>query len=167
MATVPNPLSMGAAEYLTTAFPQLIQGGANFPETGLAFDDAANEAAFWKIDVSRYAGLLIPNLTLVLDWRGVSSTSGSVVWGAAIAAITPDTDGVNPRTKALAGEQTVADAHLGNLAERVMRCTLAISNLDDVVAGDLVWLRIRRLSAGNSYTGDAVLLGANLQYSDT
>lgn len=167
MATVSNPLSMGAAEYLTSTFPQLVQGGTNFPETGLAYDDAANEAAFWRVDMSRYAGLLIPNLTLVLDWRGVAGTSGSVVWGAAIAAITPDTDVVNPQTKALASEQSISDAHLGTLAERVMRCSLTVVNLDSVAAGDLVWLRIRRLSAGNSYTGDAILLGANLQYSDT
>lgn len=167
MATVFNPISPGEAEFLATAFPQVVKGGTNFPVLGLAFDAAADEAAYFPLDVSKYGS---GNLTLDLDWYADTASTGDVVWEAAIAAITPNTDTQDVETKALATAQTVTDSHLGTTGQRAHRATITISNLDSLAARDNVFLRVRRLgssSGSDTMAGDAILFAGNLQYSDT
>jgi hypothetical protein len=147
-----------------SAFPQSIAiAGSNFPVDALAFDASANEACATRFKIKNYGS---GNITAIVTWCADSATSGDVVWGAAIAAITPETDTQDISTDAFATENTVTDTHLGTTARREMNATITISNLDSVAANDLVVLRIRRLSSGNTMTGDAWLLGVELQYSD-
>jgi hypothetical protein len=88
MATVTTRFYPEEAQFLTTAFPAFGRiAGTNYPVTSLAFDAATQENAYWKFDASYYAS---GNLTLNLAWYADTATSGNIVWGAAIAAITAD-----------------------------------------------------------------------------
>lgn len=150
-----------------SVFPQSVRfAGTNFPVEGLAFDAAADEACVTKFKALSYGS---GNLTLELMWYADTASSGVVRWGASIAAITPDTDTQDVETKAFATETTSDDTHLGTTNQRLHVCTVSISNLDSIAANDLVWLRIRRIgsNAADTMTGDAVLVCAELSYSDT
>jgi hypothetical protein len=167
MATVYRELHPEMAQFLAATFPQIVRvAGTNFPVSSLAFDAAADEAAFWKLRALNYGS---GNLTLDLDWYADTASSGVVRWGAAIAAITPDTDTQDVETDGLATENTVDDTHLGTTNQRLHRATVTISNLDSIAAGDDVFIRIRRVgsNAADTMTGDAMLLLATLSYSDT
>lgn len=169
MANVRVDLSPEEAVYLAATFPQYDKfNGTNFPVSGLRFDAAADEAAFWKIDAALY-GASAPSITCDLLWQAENATSGVVRWEAAIAAITPDTDSQDVTTKALATAQTVDDTHLGTTGKRVHKATVTISNLDSVAADDVVWVRIRRIgsNAADTMANDAWLLQARLTYSDS
>ncbi|MCZ2076465.1 MAG: hypothetical protein LC130_15875, partial [Bryobacterales bacterium] len=95
------------AQFLASAFPQYVKNnGTNFPVSGLAFDAAADEAAFWKFRAVDYTS---GNLTLDLFWYADTATSGNIVWDAQIAAITPETDTQDVETKAFAAISSVTD----------------------------------------------------------
>ena len=167
MATVYRELHPESAQFQTSTFPQLVKvAGTNFPVSSLAYDAAADEAAFWKLRALNYGS---GNLTLDIDWYADTASTNVVRWGAAIAAITPETDTQDVETKSFATENTVDDTHLGTTGQRVHRATITISNLDSIAAGDDVWVRIRRIGSNGSdtMTGDAMLLMATLSYSDT
>lgn len=169
MATVRQWLAVEEAQFLATAFPQFTKvNGTNFPVSGLAYDATTDEAAFWKVLAVSYGS---GNLTLTLYWYADTATSASVVWEAQIAAITPDTDTQDVETDGLATLNFVQDTHLGTTGQRVHQCSITISNLDSLAASDLVFVRIARDANGTSATddmaGDAILLGAQLSYSDT
>lgn len=167
MGTVYQQLTPEAAAFLATVFPQLNKfNGTNFPVTALAYDAAADEAAFWKVEAINYGS---GNLTLDIEWYADTATSGDVVWGASIAAITPDTDTQDVETKALATENTATDTQLGTTAQRLQRQAITISNLDSLANRDEVWIRIRRVgsSGSDTMTGDAIFVLAVLSYSDT
>lgn len=167
MATVSRDIHPELAALLASTFPAFSKvNGTNFPVTGLAYDAAADEAAFWKLGAILYGS---GNLTLDLEWYADTASSGVVRWGAAIAAITPDTDSQDIETKAFATENTVDDTHLGTTGQRLHRASITISNLDSLAAGDVVWLRIRRVGSNgaDTMTGDAILVKATLSYSDT
>jgi hypothetical protein len=168
MATVKHQIAVGAAQFLASAFPQIVKNnGTNFPVFGLAFDGAGSteEKAYWRFKASNYGS---GNLTLVLRWYADSGTTGDVVFGARIAAITPDTDSQDVETDGLATQQTVTDSHLGTTAQRVHTCSITISNLDSVAADDEVFVEISRLpgNASDTMSADAILIGAEVQYSD-
>lgn len=167
MATVKHLLLPEEAQFLASAFPQFVKNnGTNFPVSGLAFDAAAEEKAYWKLKAQNYGS---GNLTLNLAWYADSASTGDVVWGARIAAITPNTDSQDVETDALATQQTVTDSHLGTVVQRLHECTITISNLDSLVADDYVWIEISRVgtSGSDTMTGDAILVSAELTYSDT
>lgn len=166
MGTVKHTFLPEEAQFLATAFPAFSKvNGTNFPISGLAFDAAAAEAAFWKFIAQTYGS---GNLTLNLYWYADNATSGNVIWGAQISAITPDTDSQDIETDGLATAQTVTDAHLGTVGQRVHKCSITISNLDSIAADDLVHLRVYRDAAagGDTMANDAILLLAELTYSD-
>lgn len=167
MATVTQLLAPEQAQFKTTAFPQFVRNqGTNFPVTGLAYDAAADEAAFWALVATRYGS---GNLTLSIRWYADTASSGDVRWEAQIAAITPNTDSQDVETDGLATAQQVVDTHLGTTGQRLHEAALTISNLDSVAADDVVWLRVARTGSNGSdtMTGDAVLVLATLSYSDT
>lgn len=167
MATVKQIFGPEDAVFLGTAFPQYLRNlGTNFPVSGLAYDAAADEAAFWKFLAFNYGS---GNLTLNLFWYGDTASSGDVILGAQIAAITPNTDSQDVETDGLATANTVTDTHLGTVGQRVHLATITISNLDSLAANDIVWLKIYRDAdaAGDTMAGDLVLLLAELTYSDT
>lgn len=167
MATVKQVLGPEEAQFLATAFPQFLRNaGTNFPVTGLGYDATTAETAYWKIKAASYG---TGNLTLNLDWYADTASTGAVVFSAAIAAITPDTDTQDVETKAFATALNVTDTHLGTTGQRVHRCSITISNLDSLAADDDVWVKIGRLpaDAADTMAGDAILILAELTYSDT
>lgn len=169
MATVRLQFSNPSDLFLPigTVFPQSARiAGTNFPVEGLAFDAAADEACVAKFRADGYGS---GNLTLEIDWYADSASSGDVVWDAAICVITPDTDSQDVETDSFATASSVTDSHLGTTGQRVHRASITISNLDSIAAGDLVHLRIRRVGSNGSdtMTGDAILVFAELTYSDT
>lgn len=165
MGTAYIQLDPFSAEFLGTVFPQRDRKlGTNIPVPLLAYDAAADEAAFWRFIATGYSS---GNLTLDLYWYADTASSGDVVWGAAIAAITPNTDSQDIETDALATENTATDSHLGTTGQRLHHVAITITNLDSIADGDEVVLRIRRLGSNGSdtMTGDACLVQARLSYT--
>lgn len=167
MGTIKHTFLPEEAQFLAATFPAFSKvNGTNFPVSGLAFDAAADEFAFWKFIAQGYGS---GNLTLNLLWYADNATSGDVVWDAAIAAITPNSDSQDVETDSLASVNSVIDSHIGTTGQRVHLCTITISNLDSLAADDLVFLRISRdaNNGSDSMANDAILLMAELTYSDT
>lgn len=166
MATVYQQLFPGFVAFPTTnpAQPVEVQG-TNFPVPGLAFDDTTQETVYLFFRAINYGS---GNLTVTLDWYADTAASGNVGFGASLAAITPNTDTQDIETKAFATENTATDAHLGTTNQRLHTFDIAVSNLDSVAAGDWCCLRLRRDPAtSGDMTGDAIIVGVTLSYSDT
>jgi hypothetical protein len=167
MATVRQYLTHGVAEFASSAFPALVKAnGTNFPVTGLAYDATNTERAYFRFSPMSYGS---GNLTVTVEWYADTATSGAVVWETALACITPNTDTQDVETKAFATANTATDTHLGTTGQRVHSIDVTVSNLDSLTAGDYVVLRVSRLpaDAGDTMTGDAILLGVGISYSDT
>lgn len=167
MATVRIPIDVRSMVPAVTDGPQFkAVEGTNFVVVSLAFDASTVESAVLQTVLPSYGS---GNLTLRLDWYADTATTGGVVWGAQIAAITPDTDSQDVETDAFATAATVTDSHIGTTGQRVHTCSITISSLDSLASGDLVFLRIYRdaTNGGDTMAGDALLLGAELSYSDT
>lgn len=166
MATVVQQLDVGAAQFLATAFPALVKNGTNFPVIGLAFDAAADEAAFWHWQAVNYGS---GNVTVRVEWYADTATSGDVIWGIQLAAITPNTDSQDVETDSLATANTATDTHLGTVGQRLHTVDVTVSNLDSLANNDAVWLRLYRDAdaGGDTMTGDAIVTGATVSYSDT
>ena len=141
--------------------------GTNYPVAGINFDAATvgGELVFATFRAVNYGS---GNLTVDIEWYADTATSGDVVWGAAIAAITPNTDTQDIETDALATEATVTGTHLGTTGQRLHRATITVSSIDGIAADDYVTIRLRRLSddAADTMTGDAVMTMATVSYSD-
>lgn len=167
MATVYQQLNPTSAVFRTTAFPQVVQAnGTNIPVRGLAFDASTEEACFFTFRAVNYGS---GNLTLDVYWYADTASSGDVIWGAAIAAITPNTDSQDVETDSLATASTSTDTHLGTTGQRLHHIAVTISNLDSLANGDIVQLRVYRDAdaGGDTMTGDAILTNLVLSYSDT
>lgn len=166
MATVSQQLDVAAAQFLATAFPALVKNGTNFPVVGLAYDAAAVEAAFFYIHATLYGS---GNVTVNLHWYADTATSGDVVWGVQLAAITPNSDTQDVETKALATANTATDTHLGTVGQRLHDVDVTVSNLDSLAANDSLWLRVYRdaTNGSDTMTGDAILTSVVVSYSDT
>ncbi len=166
MATVYQQLDPGSAQFQATAFPALDKVGTNFPVSSLRYDAGADEAAFWHLRAVRYG---TGNLTVTIEWYADTVTTGDVVWGVQLAAITPNTDTQDVETKALATANTATDTHLGTTAQRLHTVDVTVSNLDSLALDDAVWIRIYRDAdaAGDTLIGDVHLTLATVSYSDT
>lgn len=164
MGTSYQILEPEGAEYLSSTFPALVKNGTNIPIVALAFDAAADEAAFWRLDASQYSS---GNLTVDIFWYADTASTNDVVWGASLACITANTDTQDVESKALATENTVTDSHLGTTGQRLHMATVTVSNLDSIAAGDAAWLRVRRLGSNGSDTmaGDALLERVIVSYT--
>lgn len=167
MATRKIQFDPASAFFLASAFPQVTKSnGSNFPAYELFFDASSEEKCYFHFKASDYAS---GNPDLIIRWRADSATSGDVVWGCRLAAITPDTDTQSVLTKAFATQQTVTDTQLGTTAARIMTCTISITNLDSLTSNDECFLEVSRVgtSGSDTMTGDACLIGLELQYSDS
>lgn len=153
------PASAGAQLDLIT--------GTNFPIPVLAFDAATEENAYTRAFVANNYGS--GNWTVTFFWEADTATSGDVIFGAALAAVTANTDSGGYESKAFATAQTVTDTHLGTNADRLMSAGLTLSNLDSVASGDVCVLRVYRDAdaGGDTMAGDAFLVGVLVEYSDT
>lgn len=166
MATVYQQIDIGAAQFQSSAFPALVRNGTNFPVTGLAFDAAAVESAYVTLHATNYGS---GNVTVNLHWYADTATSGDVVWGVQLAAITPNTDTQDVENKTLATANTATDTHLGTTGQRLHDIDVTVSNLDSLANNDSVWLRIYRdaTNVADTLTGDAILTSILVSYSDT
>jgi hypothetical protein len=161
MATVSVPLDVAAAIVSTANIPELVViQGSSFPIIGYAFG-VANEAIYFRFVAQNYGS---GNLSLLLDWYSRSAdTSGSVTWGGAISVITPG-DATSIIADTFATETTTSSTVNGT-GSGVARATVTISNLDSLAAGDTVTLQVRATTF-TSFTGDALLIGVTITYSD-
>lgn len=145
-----------------------IVDGTNFPVSSLAYDASTDETAYLRWTAINYGS---GSLTCTIRWYADTASSANVVWGAALAVITADTDSQDVETKAFVTANTVQDTHLGTTGQRVHTCAITISNLDSLAANDEVWLKIYRdadsTAATDDMAGDALLLSVTLSYSDT
>jgi hypothetical protein len=164
MSTIIIPLNPHEAILRSSAYPYLGQvNGTNIPVFYLSYD--RDQSAFWQI---RVPGYTTGNLSLTIDWYADTATSGNVVFGGSIAAITPNSDTQDIETDSLATETSTTTTHLGTIGQRVHRTTVTISNLDSVAADDFVWIRIRRGSGGDgdTATGRVHVVKAAVSYTD-
>lgn len=139
--------------------------GTNFVVPSLAFDAGTDEAVLFFFRAVNYGS---GNITIDIDWYAGTASSGDVIWGAQIAAITPDTDTQDIETDAFATANTVTDSHLGTTAQRLHRASITLSNLDSIAVGDWCCLKIYRDAdnASDTMTGDALLTKLTISYSD-
>jgi len=166
VGTVRLYLAPEEAAFLAASFPQFVKNnGTSIPVTGLAFDAAATENAFWKFEPINYGS---GNVTCDVIWYADTATSGVVRWEAALAAITPGVDNQDVETKAMAAATAVNTTHLGGVGQRLHKTSITITNLDNVAAGDECWLRVTRLGdhAQDTMVGDAIVTSVRLSYSD-
>lgn len=167
MATVYQQLPVSSAVMRTTAFPAIVQAnGTNIPVRGLAFDASTEEACFFTFRAINYGS---GNLTLDIYWYADTASSGNVIFGAAIAAITTNTDTQDVETDSLATATTATDSHLGTTNQRLHQIAVTISNLDSLANNDIVQLRLYRDAddGSDTMTGDAIVTNLVLSYSDT
>lgn len=171
MATVVQHFDPGGAVFRSTFFPQLVKAdGTSIPIQGLAYDatSATAEAAFWHFRATNYGS---GNLSVEVEWYADTATSGDVVWGVQIGAITPNSDTQDVETKALATAATATDAHLTGTGQRLHTITVTLSgaSLDSIANGDGVWMRVYRDSpnAADTMLGDAIVTHVTVSYSDT
>lgn len=169
MATIYQQWGAADADVRTTAFPQLTKvNGTNIPVASYAFDAGTDEAIFLDFDAVQYGS---GDLTVELQWYAATATSGAVVWGAQIAAVTPNTDTTDAETDSLSTAATVTDSHLGTTARRRHRAviTLTGASLDSLAARDDVRLRIYRDADNGADTlaGNVHLERVTVSYSDT
>ena len=166
MATITRefPASTGGPVPSVT-FPEMKSAGTNIAIRSLSFDASTDEGCQFPWRATGYGS---GNLTVTLLWYADTATSGNVVWGAAIAAITPDSDTQNIETDTWATENTATDGTSGS-TQALNTTAITVSNLDSIAASDMAWLRIRRLGTSGSDTmsGDAQLVAVILSYSDT
>lgn len=162
MATVKQYLDAQSGIPHATLIPELVKlDGTNFPVFGYAFTINTNEQLSFRWKASNYGS---GNVTVICDWLSRTGvTTNNVTWGAALSVLTPG-DAQSMLTDALAAENTTTTAVNGT-ASGLTRTSITVSNLDSLAADDSVEMRIRRTD--NSMTGDAVLVGIELQYSDT
>jgi hypothetical protein len=167
MGTVTHIFEAGDAKFPTSnpAAPSLVQG-TNFPVGGLAFDATTQEAAFFDFPAIDYGS---GNVTVTVEWYADTASANGIVFGASLAAVTPNTDSQDIETKAFATENTGSDTHLGTTGQRVHSFDITVSNLDSLAAGDDVRLRLRRVpaDASDTMTGDAIVTRVKVSYSDT
>ena len=167
--TIEQILLPEEAQFLGSSFPQFTRKlGSAFPVSSLAYDASSDESAFWVFRALNYGS---GSITLTLDWYADTATSGTVVWEAQLAAITPGDDSQDVETKTLDTLNFVQDTHLGTTGQRLHQAVITLANVNSLAAGDLCWLRVARdanaTNATDSASGDAHLVSVTVSYSDT
>lgn len=147
----------GAELYPSSAYASyIVVFGTNFPYAGVWFAGGSSDSkCYFLVDTSLY---ISGNLTVDIFWVVDGSvTSGTVKFGARIAAITPDTDSQDISTKSFGTQATVIDTHLGTIAKRVHKATITISSLDSLAASDYCVMEIVRVAS--DITNDTITDG--------
>lgn len=168
MATIKQIFESGAFEFRSaTAFPQYyVVDGTNSPVSGLRYDASTEEAAFFRTSAINYG---TGSWTFTIRWYADTASSGGVSWGISVAAITPNSDTTDIETKAFATETIISDTHLGTTGQRLHDVGGSVSNLDSAAADDIIIVKVARkvADAGDTMTGDAILIEVMISYSDT
>ena len=167
MATVRTEIDIWGDVPPSSNYPTKdVFSGSNFPVKVLAFDAATEETTYYFFQALAYGS---GNITCKVQWYADTGSTGDVIWGAQLAAITPNTDSQDIETKAFATAQTATDTHLGTTNQRLHEIDITVSNLDSVAAGDWCCLKLYRDAdaGGDTMAGDALLAGLSLSWSDT
>jgi hypothetical protein len=157
---MPHEFEARFGDLRSTAFPALVRAnGTSIPVSGYAFDATSEEAAFYRFRASDYSS---GDVVVTLDWYADTASSGAVVWGVQMAAITPDTDTQDVETDALPTVTQVTDTHLGTTGQRLHRASVTLTGaaLDTLATNDHAVLRVARVAAdaADTMTGDAILM---------
>ena len=166
MATVPIILDPLVARVGTTGIPELVNiAGTDEPVWGYAFDAASREDLYFVFPAVLYGS---GNVTVTVQWYSRSgSTTGDVVWGARLKAIS-DGDAVSVESKTFSTAATTTTTVNGT-AKGPKFTTITITSLDSLTANDKLSINIYRDAAagGDTMAGDAVYLTGTASYSDT
>jgi hypothetical protein len=129
----------------------------------LAFDASTEE---WVTFAFRMPDDYASAPVAKVQFKMTSATSGAVVWGVQIAAVTPGDAVVVNSAKAFATVNT-ATASVPGTVGYVVESSITLTNGDSVAAGDVVVLRVARVAAdaGDTATGDAEMVMAGLSYT--
>lgn len=167
MATTKQAFSPRDALYPATNYAshKNVQG-TNFPVESLSFATDIEQAVYFQFPVVAYGS---GNITVRIQWYADTATTGGVVFGCSLAAITPNTDTQDVETDAFATETTGSDTHLGTTGQRLHEMTVTVSNLDGVASGDTAWLKLARkvANASDTMAGFCFVTGIQVEYSDT
>ncbi len=143
-----------------------LAAGTHFAVPCLDFDPASDEQVLLYFRAVRYGGGAV---TVEIDWYADVASSGSVVWEAALACITPGTDAQDVETKAFASPSFVQATHLGGTPQRLHRAVLVITDTDGMAEDDWCVLRLRRDADGtfavDDMAGDASVVAIALSYA--
>ena len=154
---MPHEFEAQDGDVRNTGFPAIFKAnGTNIPVSGYAFDASSVESLFFRFRASDYTS---GNIAVDLDWYADTASSGAVMWGCQIAAITPNTDTQDIETDSLATQTTTTTTHLGTTGQRLHRTTVTVSNLDSIATDDQVVLCVQRVAnnGADTLTGDALL----------
>ena len=137
--------------------------GTNFPVNSLCFDASTSETVYFRFIARNY---LSGNLTIRVRWYADTATSGAVVWGASLAAISAG-DATNMETKAFATEQLSSASTASATTHGPIEATITLSNLDSLASLDDTTLRIARKTAdaGDTMAGDAQVVFVIVDYA--
>lgn len=138
-------------------------GTGNPQRPKLLFDDAEEELAHFQFVASEYGS---GNISVDVYWGMASATSGNVVLGSRVNALTPgdsqdwDADGFSTQAT-----QTVA---VPGTAGHLKKTTITITAVDSVAADDICCLEVSRLGDNGSDTasGDLEIDHVVIRYSD-
>jgi hypothetical protein len=146
-----------AALYPTSNYAQFKSvNGTNFPVNSLAFDATTDETVFFRGIANNFTQ---PGVQIRIRWYADTGTSGTCIWGASIAAITPNLDSQDIETKAFAAESTATTTHLGTTGQRLHETAVVLSNINSLSNEDDLTLKIVRKASSDTMTGDALLIG--------
>lgn len=169
MSTVRRDLQPEDALFLASAFPGYNKiNGSNMPVSGLYYDGITSETAHWRLAALAYGS---GDITVTVYWYSDISVTGTVVFEAAVAAITPNTDTQDVETDSYATAVNNSDTHLGTTIQRLHSFDIVLTgaSLDSIAAADLATFKLARLpaNASDGMIGDAVVTMVTLAYSDT
>jgi hypothetical protein len=156
---MPHEFEAQDGDVRSSGFPAITRAnGTSIPVSGYAFDAAAIETLFFRFRASDYVS---GNVTIDLDWYADTASTGAVMWGAQLAAITPNTDTQDIETDGLPAVTTVTTTHLGTVGQRLHRSSITLSGaaLDSLAADDQAVLCVTRQAsnAADTMAGDAIL----------
>ncbi len=167
MATVKHRFGPRDASFPASNFAQYkAVSGSSYPVESLAFNDTTEESCYFQFPAVNYGS---GNITVRLRWYADTASTNGVVFGASIAAITPNSDSQDIETDGLATENTGSDTHIGTTGQRLHDMTITVSNLDSIAADDWCVLKLARKVANGSdtMTGDCCVVEIGIEYSDT
>jgi hypothetical protein len=103
-----------------------------------------------------------------IQWKATSATTGGVVWGVQIAAVTPG-DAVSLNSAKAFATVNAATTTVPGTAGYLTEASITLTNADSLAAGDFVVMRVSRVAAdaGDTATGDAELVQVGLSYTTT
>lgn len=128
----------------------------------LRFDQTTQEEArFSGIMPRHYGG---GGITVYVHWMAATTTTGTIGWDISLERLSDGTTDLD--SDSYASAQAITPATVPGADGQVSITNVAISsgaNMDNVVAGDLFRLRIRRDVANDNTAGDAELLAIEIK----